>query len=305
MNTLPTPQILEPFGLFPLSALLRMLVRESYHTPYPTSGTLLHQQNSLTLTDTSIFKELLSPQTRSEYFLHGYSGLYALSFSLRHTITQGAALLHMYGTNGSTCREHQELSALFDLDVPQQLRELQGLFRELTRGDLLPVLSFSALGCHLSWQKNGMCRAYDPYHNTCCSSITAADSPFCHLHQPCAWWNMPQDMADAQTIMFAFYGWKEHLFAYTEEQLREEVGKFWHRIGTQQRIAPHLDDGALEVLQIESREALSALGPKGLRRHFLRLARRTHPDNGGDHESFLRLQQAYGSALAFLHAPSP
>ena len=125
-------------------------------------------------------------------------------------------------------------------------------------------------------------------------------SPFCDHHQQHNWWDEQLPGSGVQATMFAFYAWRDHLFAYSEDDLRAEVKRFWERIGAYHRaLSP--SENTLQVLKLDSYAELTTMGSKQLRHHYLRLARQTHPDHGGSHQNFVELQQAYSDAQAYLY----
>ncbi|MBB5022889.1 J domain-containing protein [Desulfurispira natronophila] len=255
-----------------------------------------------TVPDTAIFKWLLDEEQKKQYMELGYSGLYALSFALRHSITQVAALFHL-----SALEDEQQLTmafqlrGIFGIDMQEWLQESQKERKAWQQaGWGVPVWGFSPMGCYVVARNVSACRAFDPYESKLCMESAEEASPFCSRHQQHNWWDDQLSGAGVQATMFAFYAWRDHLFAYSEDDLRAEVKRFWERIGAYNRtLSPSVS--TLQALELDSYEELKTMDSKQLRHHYLRLARSAHPDHGGNHQSFVALQQAYSDAQAYMY----
>lgn len=83
-----------------------------------------------------------------------------------------------------------------------------------------------------------------------------------------------------------------------DEYAREFAGRQFRRSPPSSRSSMSVED-ALVILGIDNGE-LSGMSREELGRCYRRRAKMIHPDQGGDHESFVRLAEAYQCLLAYL-----
>jgi hypothetical protein len=254
--------------------------------------------------DHDMLRRLLPQELYGFWRDSGYTGIYCMTFLLRHAVTFLALLAH-----DNACQPRHDESctgpaAFLKRHFPGQyetsyqdcLEALCFLTPRTQPGPVfyVPVFGFSSLGVHLLYREAGICRAFDYYD--ICSCRNRADGLFCPEHISEAWWREGAHKASTQADMFRFYGAGENIHQYDEQQLQELVGRFW----THFKRTPHMQkqgdavvEEALDFFKFASLHECCQGGPGHLRRRYTELARAFHPDAGGEHASFVQLQKYY------------
>jgi hypothetical protein len=92
---------------------------------------------------------------------------------------------------------------------------------------------------------------------------------------------------------------------FGESHYMEEL--MWEYMGRRRRYRPAVGktrmakEDALSVMGL-SRESFAGMNVKRLTRHYRFIAQTRHPDKGGDHEGFIRLNRAYETLLSRVRA---
>jgi hypothetical protein len=232
------------------------------------------------LPDQVLLKKLLPPELYRELMQQGWMGMHALSFVLRHRVTELQLLFHPRHEDGDAGRRQCLL---------ESWQLLHGM-------DVLPIFGFSPLGIHISARALGTCRAFDAFSIWSCAR--PASETFCEDHAGEAFW-MPSESASQQAIMFRYYADLKNFSLYGEEDLQRMLGAFWKRMRA--LTAEDLDE-ALHTFGLKDARQLQDSGPGELRRKFLQLSLVHHPDRGGDAGNFVLLQTHYQRLKQYLEA---
>ena len=259
-----------------------------------------------TVNDHDMLKRLLPQELYSFWREVGYTGMYSMTFLLRHAVTFLALAahemfcppaLHDFRTcPGTFLRDH--FDAHYEA-LAQDCVDVLNSFprpRQLNQLPCAPVLGFSSLGVHVNYQAQGLCRAFDYYYYAFCSCAAQADGFFCPAHASEAWWCSGGPAPSTQAEMFRFYAVKDNIGNYDEQQLQELVGRFWthFRRTSQHALAQQGTAGqALDFFGYATLAECLARGQLELRRRYTERARLLHPDTGGEHELFVQLHKHY------------
>jgi hypothetical protein len=251
--------------------------------------------------DLEILKDILPVALFESLRALGYTGLFVMSFAVRHQITllSLAAQAHLaLQRNNDAQRREIENSAHIYFPL-SDWEKAQRVCADFTNSQFeIPILGFSSSGCYISYPVSNRCRAFDGVHLPFCPQKAEGDV-FCPLHTEEMWWkNNPHEKGTTQARMFSFYGDRMNLGAYDEERLKNMTRDFWQSFQKQRpreasRESTKDLSQALQLFDIESGSALQALGKDGLRQRYLKLAVSKHPDSGGSHSAFVNLKQNY------------
>ncbi len=232
------------------------------------------------VSDQALLKKLIPAELYRDAMRGGWMGMHALSFALRHRITELQLVFHL---------AYQ--------DVDPGLRQCLLESWELSHGQgMLPIFGFSPLGIHVSVRPRGICRAFDAFSIWTCAHST--DEIFCETHASEAFW-IYSSAASQQAIMFHYYADLKNFSLYGEEDLQHMLSAFWKRY---RAFAAEDLALALEYFGIRDADELRDSGPANLRRKFLQLSLIHHPDRGGKEDSFVLLQTYYHRLKQYLDA---
>jgi len=241
----------------------------------------------------------------------GSTGIYCMTFLLRHAVTFLALLSHDNACqprhddscNGPAAFLQRHFPAQYETSHQDCLEALCFLSPRTRHGPELyaPVFGFSSLGVHLLYRETGICRAFDYYD--ICSCANRSDGLFCSEHTAERWWREGVHKGSTQAAMFRFYGARENIHQYDEQQLQELVGRFWTHLKQRKRL-PHQGEGsvdeALVFFEYASLHECCNGGHIHLRRRYMKRARALHPDAGGEHASFVLLVKYYEVLRTFI-----
>lgn len=268
-----------------LTALLQWLDPEQVFAllreQEPANGDLtLPMARPPAIADHMLLKKLVPAELYRNAMQAGWMGMHALSFALRHRVTELQLLFHPAYK-----------------DVDDVLRQcLLESWQRLHGTTILPIFGFSPLGLHVSTRPIGICRAFDAY--TLWSCKHPATEIFCEAHAAEAFW-MPSSGESQQATMFRYYADLENFSIYGEEDLEQMMGAFWKRYRAYS--AEDLAQ-ALEYFGLRDAQELRDSGPSDLRRKFLQLSLIHHPDRGGEEKNFVLLQTHYQRLKMYLEA---
>jgi hypothetical protein len=234
----------------------------------------------------------------------GYTGIYCMTFLLRHAVTFLALLAHENasqsrhdeGCNGTAAFLQRHFPGLHETSYQDCLEALCFRSPHTQPGPELyaPVFGFSSLGVHLLYRETGICRAFDYYD--ICSCANRSDELFCSEHTSECWWREGAQKGSTQADMFRYYSARENIRQYDEQQLQELVGRFW----THFKHTPHMPkqgeaivEEALDFFKFASLHQCCQSGQSHLRRRYTERARALHPDAGGEQAAFVQLQKYY------------
>jgi hypothetical protein len=232
------------------------------------------------LPDSILLKQLLPRELYRDLMQQGWMGMHALSFVLRHRVTELQLLFHLPYPDA-------------DVGLRQCLLES---WQRLHGTELLPIFGFSPLGIHISKRAAGTCRAFDAYSIWSCAQ--PARPIFCESHAGEAFW-IPSETASQQAVMFRYYADLKNFSLYGEDDLQRMLGAFWKRLRA--FTAEDLDE-ALHYFGWQDARQLRDSGSDDLRRKFLQLSLIHHPDRGGDAGNFVLLQTHYQRLKQYLEA---
>jgi len=230
--------------------------------------------------DPSLLKKLVPADLYREAMQSGWMGMHALSFALRHRVTQLQLLFHLPYEN-------------VELALRQCLLES---WQRRHGSEFLPIFGFSPLGIHSSWRRQGLCRAFDAFSIASCTHEAAPI--FCAAHAA-------EDLSahasggSQQALMFRYYADLKNFSLYGEADLERMMGAFWkrYRVYSSDDLAQ-----AMEYFGLRDGSELRNHGPGELRRKFLQLSLIHHPDRGGEGKDFIILQTHYHRLKHYLEA---
>ncbi|MBN2109332.1 MAG: hypothetical protein JW832_18030 [Deltaproteobacteria bacterium] len=254
--------------------------------------------------DHDMLRRLLPQELYGFWRDAGYTGIYCMTFLLRHAVTfiallaheRACQLRHEESRTGPAAFLKRHFPRQYETSYKDCLEALCCLFLRTQPGPGLyvPVLGFSSLGVHLLYRETGICRAFDYYD--ICSCANRSDGLFCSEHTSEEWWCEGAPKGSTQADMFRFYGARENIHQYDEQQLQELVGRFW----THFKRAPHMPkqgeaivEEALDFFRFATLHECCQGGLPHLRKRYTERARALHPDAGGEHASFVQLQKYY------------
>jgi hypothetical protein len=300
---------LAALGVFfdPLSVAAALRDAVDARTPETTADEILSALRTAgpaAVDDHDMLRRLLPQELYGCWRDAGYTGIYCMTFLLRHAVTCLALLAHE-----KACRLHPDAclsgpAAFLKSHFPDQYEAgdqgcLEALCLVPPNGQsahkaYVPVIGFSSLGVHLLYRETGMCRAFDFYDIGSC--MKRADGLFCAEHASEAWWCGGGNKASTQSDMFRYYGAIENINQYDDHQLQELVGRFWTHFKQTKHLPPQgegIVEEALAFFKYASPHECFEGGPLHLRRRYMQRARALHPDAGGEHAVFVQLQKYY------------
>lgn len=258
------------------------------------------------ISDRDILKHFLGFKERQKWLQGDLTGVYLLTFALRHQLTLLAVLSHAAALPERKGPVWDKLASIASAEFARPDLEIElaacgplfdarfWLGERTSAKDLVPVFGFSAVGAHILLLPRGRCRAFDYYDGVACGRT--CDGLFCPEHAHHAFWRQDIEPRSIQTKMFSFYAALENLWAYGESELESMVDDFWKRMAKE---LPALEYGdadvcaALERFGYLSLETARKLGAAELKHRYLAAARACHPDAGGESEAFVALGRSY------------
>jgi hypothetical protein len=288
-----------------VAAAIRDALEDRNSNPAPDDPIpVLQNARPAAIDDHTVIRRLLPRELYDYWRDAGYTGMYRMTFLLRHAAAFLSLLAHE-----KTLPHHPDdgpasPAAFLKEHYPGRYKTAdQGCLETLCQTSApaqpgqevyFPVIGFSSLGIHLVYRQAGQCRAFDYYDILCCPN--RADGLFCPEHAAEAWWCDGIQKASTQADMFRFYGSSENISRYDEHDLQELVGRFWTHFKQTARLqnpGQGFIEEALDFFNYASLHELFEGGQLQLRRLYTQRARSLHPDAGGEHASFVQLQKYY------------
>jgi len=258
-------------------------------SPKPSIMDLVQSKTSTppVVPDIVLLKKLVPAELYKQAMQSGWMGLHALSFALRHRVTQLQMIFHSAARQSS-------------VTVDPVLRDhLKELWRQMGFQEVWPVFGFSAIGVHAGLRLDICCRAYDAFTIPECAVETT--ELFCTAHTWEAYWQIEKPTSN-QAVMFAFYSQLNNFTLYEESDLDLMTKDFW---SSMQRFQPTPHGSLQEALQQfgwTDKQQLGRSDITELRRRFLQLSLQHHPDRGGQDQAFILLQTHYRQLKSYLES---
>ena len=211
-----------------------------------------------TVPDIDLLKRFFPSKQISKAILGSYESQLAITFALKHQLTQLQVHLNELSRRESKAKN-----------------ETQCFLRTLFEDRPIPLVGFSSIGAHIQYRNTRACRAFDYYDIKDCS-LPRTSGVYCHSHQSEDWQKVDTPYQSTQAKMFRFYGDTKNLGEYNEDDLKKMVDDFWTNFATSAVfINGTTVDLALTTMGIANLEELNAMGQGGLRKRFLDLAKKS------------------------------
>ncbi len=237
--------------------------------------------------DVVLLKKLVPPELYRQAMQGGWMGMHALSFALRHRVTQLQMIFH------SAARQN---SVAVDPGLRDHLKEM---WRQMGFQAVWPVFGFSAIGVHAGLRADSCCRAYDAFAIAACAAETS--ELFCSAHASEAYWEIEKPTSN-QAVMFAFYAQLNNFTLYEESDLDRMTKDFWSSVQRFRTTAHGSLKEALQQFGWADEQELGRSDMTELRRRFLQLSLQHHPDRGGQDQAFILLQTHYRQLKSYLES---
>lgn len=264
----------------------------------------LQQAKVEKISDSDLLKSVLPKELSSKMFGSGNLNLLAFIFALRHKILVLNSLFHLSALKQKNSIYFQEIRHEFCHQFGEDFFENYTLFFKMLipqfwgKSKQLPILGFSAVGCHFAMRDISYCRAFDAYNLPYCSNLT--QEIFCEEHAKENFWKQKVvEEASVQAKLSQFYASPTHFSEFDEESLRKLIDNFFRHFERSQNEVYHapLDVEKLKFLlgfySFSSIDELKKEGGVELRRRFIEMAKHFHPDVGGSHELFREARDNY------------
>lgn len=270
-----------------------------YHETYALRKTKVTK-----VSDSDILKNVLPGELSSKMFGSGNLNLLAFIFALRHKILGLNSLFHLSALRHKDSSLFKEIKNEFCLTFGNEFFDQYSLIFKMLmpqfwgKSKQLPILGFSAVGCHFVMRDLSYCRAFDAYHLPLCNSL--ASGIFCEKHSIEKFWlqDVSED-ASVQAKLSQFYVNPNNFSQFDEDSLKKLIQDFFRYFERfqQEGSALELDMEKVKFLlnfySFSSIEDLKREGSTELRRRFIEMAKYYHPDIGGSHELFREARENY------------
>lgn len=266
----------------------------------------LRQAKVAKISDSDILKNVLPKELSDKMFGSGNLNLLAFIFALRHKILGLNSLFHLsalkHNNSGLFKETKDEFCATFGEDFFEQYLHIFKMLMPQFWGKAkqLPILGFSAVGCHFVMRDISYCRAFDAYHLPYCSNL--ARGLFCEKHSTEKFWaQSASNEASVQAKLSHFYVNPNNFSQFDEDSLKRLIQNFFRYFERFQKeglgisLHPEKIKFLLEFYSFSSIEELKKEGCVELRRRFIEMAKNYHPDIGGSHELFREARENYES----------
>lgn len=251
------------------------------------------------ISDQLLFKSVLTEKIYERAIRGSLRDLFVFTFILRYRMAQLSFLAHTEvakKTGADSILPWPFAEDGISKEAHYKSFENHNWWNSIQTKGYFPVFGFSALGCHVVFQQENLCRAFDFYDNPTCGK-PAEDGLFCRAHRFEHWWIHPiAKPASVQAKMFAYYSNIHNLEEYDEEELEDLIKQFWKRLdGLHPELPPTEKqvDKALEYFGYKNRQHCKRESAAGLKRRFWSQAKLSHPDRGGSEEQFATLSTHY------------
>lgn len=264
----------------------------------------LKQAQIAKISDSDILRSILPKEVSEKMFGGGNLNLLAFIFALRHKILELNCLFHLSSLKLLRSPYYnetkEEFSSVFGERFLTTFQELEELLHPSFWGQatLIPILGFSAVGCHFALRDITFCRAFDAYNLPYCNRITSGI--FCDKHITEKFWSEPFfNECSVQAKIAQFYLSTHNFKEIDEESLKKILDNFFHFFaGSFRSKNPITWSGEkiknfLNFYSFSSLEELKIAGGGELRKRFLEMAKHFHPDMGGSQERFRQAREYY------------
>jgi hypothetical protein len=256
------------------------------------------------VSDSDILKNVLPNELSDKMFGSGNLNLLAFIFALRHKILGLNSLFHLSALKHNNSPLFKETKNEFCLTFGNEFFDQYNLIFKMLmpqfwgKAKQLPILGFSAVGCHFVMRDISHCRAFDAYHLPLCNR--PASGIFCENHSTEKFWaqSVP-DEASIQAKLSQFYVNPKNFLQFDEDSLKRLIQNFFRYFEGSQKegsgtpFDPERVNFLLEFYSFSSVEDLKKEGSVELRRRFIEMAKHYHPDTGGSHELFREARENY------------
>ena len=256
------------------------------------------------VSDSDILRNVLPNELSKKMFGSGNLNLLAFIFALRHRILGLNSLFHLsalkHNNSPLFVDTKDEFCSIFGDEFFEQYKLIFKMLMPQFWGKSkqLPILGFSAVGCHFVMRDISLCRAFDAYNLPVCNNL--ANGIFCEKHSIEKFWTQNDlDQASIQAKLSYFYVNPKNFSQFDEESLKKLIQNFFRYFEHTQkenvgiRIDPKKVNFLLEFYSFSSVEDLKKEGSVELRRRFIEMAKHYHPDTGGSHELFREARENY------------
>ncbi|KAB8029170.1 hypothetical protein [Fluviispira multicolorata] len=264
----------------------------------------LRSAKVIKISDADLLRKILPEDLSSQMFGSGHLNLLAFIFALRHKILALNSLFHLAALKQNKDPYfHQTKSEFRKVFGGSFIDDFEHIFEMLLppfwgNTKRLPILGFSAVGCHFVLRDINSCRAFDAYNIPYCKN--RAEGTFCHYHMQEKFWikNITEE-ASVQAKLSQFYVDPSNFSQFDEEILVKLVNSFFAHFKAfhATKHIPFISHERVQfLLKFYSFSGLEDLKEKGtveLRKRFLEKAKQYHPDVGGAHDSFREARENY------------
>ncbi|WP_186645543.1 hypothetical protein [Fluviispira vulneris] len=256
------------------------------------------------ISDADLLRKILPEEFSSQMFGSGHLNLLAFVFALRHKILALNSMFHLSALKQNKDPYfHQTKTEFRKIFGGTFIDEFDNIFEMLLptfwgNSKKLPILGFSAVGCHFVLRDIHSCRAFDAYNIPFCKNY--AEGTFCRYHaQEKYWIKSITEEASVQAKLSQFYLDPMNFSQFDEATLEKLVNGFFSHFKAfhESKHIPFISQERVQfLLNFYSFSGLEDLKEKGtieLRKRFLEKAKQYHPDVGGAHDSFREARENY------------
>nr|BFD33148.1 hypothetical protein GTC16762_27660 [Pigmentibacter ruber] len=256
------------------------------------------------ISDSDILRKILPKEISSKMFGSGNLNLLAFIFALRHKIVELNSLFHLSALkllrSSSYLSVKNEYDILFGKEFSLNYQELENYLHPNFWGQAksIPIVGFSAVGCHFVLRDVTYCRAFDAYSLPFCNHVTS--ELFCSNHLREKFWGEEiYSECSVQAKIAQFYLNIHNFKEIDEESLKKILDNFFHYFDEsflrkkQATISPEKIKDLLNFYSFSTLEELKIVGGEELRKRFLEKAKYFHPDKGGSQDRFREARENY------------
>lgn len=192
----------------------------------------LRQAKVAKVSDSDLLKNILPVELFNKMFGSGNLNLLAFIFALRHKILALNSLFHLSSLKCNNSPFFKEVKNEFRLTFGTEFIEQYNQLSEFLlppfwgKSKKLPILGFSAVGCHFVLREVSCCRAFDAYHLPYCKEPT--QKIFCERHaSEKFWFQKVSEEASVQAKLSQFYVDPHNFSQFDEESLKKLIADFF------------------------------------------------------------------------------
>ncbi len=256
------------------------------------------------ISDSDILRNILPKDISSKMFGGGNLNLLAFIFALRHKVVELNCLFHLSSLKILRSPHYNQFREEFQKNFGNKFYDnfldLEQFLHPSFWGQakFIPIVGFSAVGCHFALRDVTYCRAFDAYNLPYCNNIT--DNIFCDKHHAEKFWSDKLfTECSVQAKIAQFYLNTANFKEIDEESLKKILDNFFHyfeesfRKKMSHTLSGQILKDLLNYYSFSSLEDLKNNGAEELRRRFLEMAKYFHPDVGGSQELFREAREKY------------